>query len=183
MDDGDGGVRGGAFLREQQGERPTEGGAAAEDAHLVARHRHVVVREQRLDPGGRARDGAGHRQRQPAHVDRVQAVDVLVGVDREQRGVEVDLGRGRVLHEHRVNRRILVEFADRREQVGLRGVVGQVDVRRVAAQLGGLAHQVQRGRALVLAVSRQSDAGDEAHEDAAFLHFVIPGLRLARIPE
>jgi hypothetical protein len=47
---------------------------------------------------------ARHAERQPAHVDRVQAVDVLVGVHLEQRRLEVDLLRRRVLHEHRRRR-------------------------------------------------------------------------------
>ena len=33
-------------------------------------------------------------------------------------------------------------------------------------QLGGLAHQIERGRTFVLAVGCQPDAGDEAHVNA-----------------
>ena len=53
--DGDRGVGGRALLREQQRERATERGAAAEDADLVTGDGDLVEREQRLDAGRGAR--------------------------------------------------------------------------------------------------------------------------------
>src|ERR1700716_3263317 len=50
-------------------------------------------------------------------------------------------------------------------------------------KLGGLAHEVERGTALTPAVSRQSDAGDEAHDDTASRKFVIPECDVRRRPE
>ena len=60
-------------------------------------------------PGRRARHGARDAEGEAAEVGRVQAVDVLVGVDGHQDGVEVDLRRRRVLDEHGVDGRIVVE--------------------------------------------------------------------------
>ena len=91
--------------------------------------RDLVEREERFDP----RRGRGHwprhHQREPAHVHRVHAVDVLVGIHLHDRGVEVDLLRRGVLHEEAVDCGVVVERAHGREHVGLRRVVGQVDVR------------------------------------------------------
>ena len=123
-------VGGRPLLREQERERPAEREAAPEDHDLATRDRDLVVREQRLDAGGRARNRPGDTEHEPAEVHRVQPVDVLVGIDLEQRGLVVDLRRRRVLHEHRVDGGIVVERADRREQIGLRRVLGQVHVRR-----------------------------------------------------
>ena len=64
--DGDRGVRRRPLLRQQQRERAAEGGAAPEDAHVAPGDRDLVVREERLDPRGRARHRPGHRQREPA---------------------------------------------------------------------------------------------------------------------
>ena len=44
-------------------------------------------------PGRRARQRAGGPHHQPAEVDRVQAVDVLVGVDGQQGALLVEAGR------------------------------------------------------------------------------------------
>jgi hypothetical protein len=99
-----------------------------------------VVGEQRLDAGRRARHRPRHAERQPAHVDRVQPVDVLVGVHLEQRSLEVDLLRRRVLHEHRVAGGVVVEAPDRRDDVGRRRVVGEPFVRAREAELLRLPH-------------------------------------------
>ena len=117
--DGDRGVGGRPLLREEQRERAAERGAAPEDAHLVARHLDLVEREQRLDAGGRAGRGSRHHEREATHVDGVHAVDVLVGVHLEQRGVVVELRRHRVLHEERVDVIGVVEAADGSDEIGL----------------------------------------------------------------
>jgi hypothetical protein len=76
-------------------------------------------------PAGVQGTGPGMPEGEAPHVDRVQAVDVLVRVHLQQRGLEVDLLRGRVLHQHGVDRGVVVHLPDRRHDVGLRGVVGR----------------------------------------------------------
>jgi hypothetical protein len=49
-------------------------------------------------------------------------------------------------------------------------------------KLGGLAHQVERGRTLMPAECREANAGDEAHGCGASLLFVIPGCASWRRP-
>ena len=78
-------VRRRPLLRQQQRERPAEREAPPEDHDLASRHRDLVVREERLDARGRARNRSGHTEHEPAEVHRMQAVDVLVGIDLEQR--------------------------------------------------------------------------------------------------
>ena len=101
---------------------------------------------------------ARHHERQATHVHRVHAVDVLVGVHLEQRGVEVDLRWRGVLDEEAVDERVVVEGADGGEHVGLGRVLGQVLVRCRPAELARLLHlhaDVARAGAVV------------AHEDGA----------------
>src|SRR5437016_3338571 len=50
-------------------------------------------------------------------------------------------------------------------------------------KLGGPAHEVQRGGALMPAECRQSDAGNKAHLSKASCNFVIPGRSEAKSPE
>src|ERR1035437_3371066 len=63
-----------------------------------------------------------------------------------------------------------------------RGIAAEdaVDLRAFQAgvgdrQLRGLAHEVERGRSLMPAECRQSDAGDEAHGSMTSSDFVIAG--------
>src|SRR5581483_11454023 len=49
-------------------------------------------------------------------------------------------------------------------------------------ELGGLAHEIERGEAFVLAVGGKTDAGDVAHQRAS-CSAVIPGRREASSPE
>jgi len=58
---------------------------------VLALDRHLVVREQRLDPARRARARGVDADDGPPEVDGMQAVDVLLGVDREERGLLVEL--------------------------------------------------------------------------------------------
>ena len=78
--------------------------------------RDLVVREQRLDPGRRARQRTVHAEGEAAHVERVLAVGVLVGVELGERRLVVDVRRGRVLDEHGVDVVVGVERADRRRR-------------------------------------------------------------------
>jgi hypothetical protein len=50
-----------------------------------------VVGQQRFDAGRGARQRAGHAQGEAAHVERVHAIDVLVGVEGLQRRVVVEV--------------------------------------------------------------------------------------------
>src|SRR5439155_12168232 len=118
-------------------------------------------------------DDAGLHQlmRQHGHRQTRGAADLhRVGVD----GLDAEMF-GEHGGEHDVRRDGGVTAED---TVDLRAFQAGVSDRK----LGGLAHQVQRGRALVLAVNRQSDAGDEAHVSRTRMttarrhsSFVIPG--------
>src|SRR3954454_15441243 len=96
VDDGYRRVGGGALLGHQHRQGAAQGGAAAEDDQFVAGYRDVVMGQQRLDAGRGAGERAGHAERQPAPVERVHAVDVLVGVDGLQGGVVVEVAGDRV---------------------------------------------------------------------------------------
>ena len=96
--------------------------------------------QQSLDAGGRARHRTRHTEGEAAHVHGVQAVDVLVRVHLQQRGLEVDLGRRRVLHQHGADVGVFVEAVDRVDQVSLRRIVAEVMMRAREAQLLRLLH-------------------------------------------
>ena len=74
-------------------------------------------------PAGVHGTGPGIPSASRPMLTRVHAVDVLVRVDLEQRRLVVDVRRRRVLEEDRVDGAVVVEVADRREHVGLGGVV------------------------------------------------------------
>ena len=100
----------------------------------------------------------------------MQPVDILVGIHLEQRGLVVDLRRRGMLHEHRVDRGVVVERVDRGEQIGLRRVLGQVNVRRGQADLERLLllhADVARARAVVADEDRR-EPGREAAVDEHF---------------
>ena len=90
-------------------------------------------------PAGVQGSGPGHPSGKPAEVQRVHAVDVLVRVDALQRGVVVEVLRRRVLDEQPVHLGVGVEPVDDGVQIVLRGVGGQVLVRRGKPELRGLA--------------------------------------------
>jgi hypothetical protein len=75
-----------------------------------------------LDARRRAGARAGSTHDELAEVDRVQAVHVLLGVGAQQRGLEVEVPRERVLHQVGVDRRVAVEPVDDGEHVVLRCV-------------------------------------------------------------
>ena len=183
--DRDRGVGGRALLRQEQRQRPAEREAAPEDHDLPARDRDLVVREQCLDARGRARHRSGHAEREPPEVDRVQPVDVFVGIHLEQRGLVVDLRRRRVLHEHRVDCGIVVERADRGDEVGLGRVLRKVNVRRGEADLGRLLllhADVARARTVV-ADEDGRETGREAAVDERLDARLEVGERGLRRPE
>ena len=91
---GDRGVGVGPLEGEQVGERTADGEAATDDDDVLPLDGDVVVDEQRLDAGGGARQRPVDALHEVAEVDRVEAVDVLGRVDRQQRGLEVEVRRG-----------------------------------------------------------------------------------------
>ena len=70
-------------------------------------------------PAGVHGSGPGAPMHEAAQVDRVQAVDVLVRVDREQGPLLVEAVRQRHLDQERVDGRVGVEPVDRLLDVGL----------------------------------------------------------------
>ena len=68
--------------------------------------------------------------RQPSDIDDVEAVDVLVGIDRGQDRGLVDLLRQRQLHQDAVDAVVAVELLDQVEQLGLAGRGRQAVVER-----------------------------------------------------
>ncbi len=161
--DRDSGVGRGALLGQQERQRATERRAAAEDHDVATGDRDAVVGEQLLDARRCARPRAGQADGEAAHVDRVHAVDVLVRVDGEQRGVVVEVAGHGVLHQQRVHGPVGRERRDRLDQLLLRRVVGQVHVRRVEAQLGGpaLLEPDVAGAGVVVA---DQDGGEARHD-------------------
>ena len=104
----------GRFRREQQGKRPAERGARPRMHDLTPGDRDLVVGQQGLDAGGRAGHGARHAEGEATHVQRVQAVDILVRVDLQQRRFVVDLRRASGAGRACVHGRIVVERVDGR---------------------------------------------------------------------
>ena len=72
-----------------------------------------------------ARDDAAGAGGEAPDVDRVEAVDVLVGRNRAQHQAGVDMLGQRHLAEDAVDLGILVEPVDQRQQLVLRGIGGQ----------------------------------------------------------
>jgi hypothetical protein len=103
--------------------------------------------------------------RQPAGIDRVEAVDVLVRVDRSDHlvAVAVERRRQRELDENAVDRRIVVERGDQRHQLRLRRVGRQGMLDRMEAELLGLPRlrpDIDLARR-VLADQHHREAGDD----------------------
>ena len=124
---------------QQQAQRAADRGAAADHGDLGAVQRYVVAAQQVHDAARRAGQRAGEAEHEPAQVDRVQAVGVLVRVDQLQHpaGVEVlaAAAAGRCSRGSRVG----VELGDDRLDVLLGGVGGQVAADRGDAHLGAVA--------------------------------------------
>ena len=101
----------GPLQRQQVGQRPTDREATAHDDDVQTGDGDVVVLEQHLDAGGVQASGASTPWHELAEVHRVQAVDVLVRIDRQQRRLVVEVRRERVLDEEGVDAGIGVEAA------------------------------------------------------------------------
>jgi hypothetical protein len=114
---------------------------APDDDGVAALEGDVVEAQGLHDAGGRA--GATGRQPEveAPHVDRVEAVDVLVRIDRCEHGVAVDLIGERQLHEDAVHGVVGVELPDGAEH-GL--------LRRLPRQAHHPPGQAERLRGLLL---------------------------------
>ena len=144
------------------------------DAGLLEQARHAV---RRAGPHQRV------AQRQPADVERMEAIDVLGRIDRLDDVAFVDVIGQRHLHQDAVDRVVGVHLLDQRQQLGLRGGVGQVVADRDdAAFLAGealVAHVDLRGRIVAHQDDGQARAaqspGDQAVAGRA--HFAAEFLR------
>jgi hypothetical protein len=136
--DGDGG---GAGVAEQHRQRHAHDVGVAHDGHALAAHPHPAAAQQLHA----AQRGAGHEARGAAahqgapHIERVEAVHVLAGVEAVDDGLLVDVRRQRQLHQHPVHKGVLAERAHRGAQRRLRCRRGQAHhARRHAHALAGL---------------------------------------------
>ena len=75
-------------------------------------------------------------EREPAHVERVLAVGVLVRVELGERRLVVDVRRRGVLDQHGVDLGGVVHLPHGRHDVGLGGVVRKVHVGAAESELG-----------------------------------------------
>jgi hypothetical protein len=107
--------------------------------------------------------GIDQMVRQHGHGETSGATDLHgVGIGRLDAKM---LGKHGREHDVRRNGRIAAEDA-----VDLRSLQPGISY----GKLGRLAHEIERGRSFMLAIGRESDAGDEAH-DCAISLTVIPG--------
>lgn len=153
--------------------------------------RHLVVGMadlgQRLDRGVAALPGQAILAADHQHVFCDTGVDEVMRQHshREARGAAdlhgVGIGR--------TNTKMLGEHGGQHDMGRDRGITAEnaVDVGALQPgtgdrKLGRLAHQVERGQALMLAEGCEADAGDEAHL-VSTLSVVIPGRRKAASPE
>ena len=116
VDDG----HGAAFAEQELRHRLADDVRAADDHGVQAGEVAELGLQQLQAAERRARDEAGEADGEPAGVDRVEAVDVLVGIDGEDDRVGVDMRRQRQLDEDPVDRGVGVEAVDQGEQLGLR---------------------------------------------------------------
>ena len=96
----------------------------------------------------------------------------LAGSIASQRGLVVEAGRKRELHDERVDGRVLVEVCDGREHFGLRRGRGQLEVERLdpdIGRVGSLASDVRRAVGVVADEDRA-----EPGSDAAFAECLDP---------
>jgi hypothetical protein len=97
-----------------------------------------------LEQHDAAERGAGHEAgqpgRQPAGIDRMEAVDILVRIDAEQHLLGIEMRGKRQLDQDTVHRGIGIELLDQRQQLGLARVRGQAVLEALHARLArGLA--------------------------------------------
>ena len=88
MHDGDGGVRVFTLQRQEIRQRAPDREAPTDDHHVFALDLDAVTHEELDDAGRGAGDGPEVAHHQAAQVDRMEAVDVLLGVDGQQ-GLEL----------------------------------------------------------------------------------------------
>ena len=81
-----------------------------------------VSLSSRMQPIRRARPQHGHLEHEASDVVRVEAVDVLPGIDALDDALGIDVLGQRQLHEDRVHLRIGIEAVDEREKLRFAGV-------------------------------------------------------------
>ena len=134
---GMGADHGGVAGHEQLGLGLADEQAAADDHGGFPFQLDAVGVEHGHDAGGRAGRQAGAAQHQAAQVEGVQAVHVLVRVDRLDQGVAVEPFRQRHLQQDSVYAAVRVQALQETPHIGLRSVGGQA----------GMAGSEPRGRA------------------------------------
>ena len=142
---GDGGEVGGAGVadrdravlpQQQAGHRLADDGAAPDDHRPAAGEGDAVALEQGDDAGGGRRGEPRLVEPEAADVDRVEAVDVLVGIDAVEHPLLVDLPGERELHQDAVDRVLGVELVEQGEELVLGGLGGEPEGAAQHADLG-----------------------------------------------
>ena len=136
-----------AMAREQElRHRLADDVRAADDDSLHAGEHRAQRLAGLVEHDHRAGRRAGHERpahladRKQADIDRMEAVDVLLRVDRLEHPRRTDVPGQRQLHQNAVHRRIGVERLDEREQFGFARLGGERVLHRMkAAALGGSA--------------------------------------------
>ena len=117
---------GAAFLGQQLRHRLADDVRPPDHHRVEPRQIAELILEQHQAPERRARHEAVQPGRQPPGIDRVEAVDILVGVDPRGDDALVDMIGQRQLDEDAVDRPVGVERVDQREQIVLRRVGGEL---------------------------------------------------------
>jgi hypothetical protein len=99
--------------------RPADDVALAHDDGVLAAHLEAFAFQHQHDPYGVQGRWIGMRCTRPAHVVRVETVDVLRRVDALEHGDRGNVRRQRQLDKNAVDRRVGIEPVDQREQLDL----------------------------------------------------------------
>ncbi len=160
MGDGHGAVA----LEQKRGHRLADDVGAADDHRLLAGQIADGVLEHQDAALRRAGNEGLAAGPQAAGIDDVKAVDVLVRIDGIDHGIGIDLvGQGE-LDQDAVDAVVGVELFDQRQQLGLRGGVGQAVVEGLHAGLDdrlALVAHIDLARR-VLADQHDGEAGGDA---------------------
>ena len=129
VSDGDGCITALALGHQQKGHRLANNETAADDNHFSSRGLYSGGDQKPLTPEWSAGDeGCGILHGELCHVYRMEAVDILSGIDGQGDLVLVDvLGRGG-LDKNAVDLRVDIEFGDQIEQFVLRGSGGKFEL-------------------------------------------------------
>ncbi|OPZ94448.1 MAG: hypothetical protein BWY71_02395 [Planctomycetes bacterium ADurb.Bin412] len=135
--DSDGGVGAGGFLQQDISDGFADDIAAADDHHFRAFCFDAGADQHLLNTVGCAGQIGRLADDHPADIDRVEAIDILIGVNGIQDAGFVDVfGQGK-LDEDSVNFRVLIILANQGQQRLFRNVGGLVLLYGIIAQLMG----------------------------------------------